>query len=119
MSAARPLPPSSSVPSPPTADAASWVTRLLTDNAKSYTVARVFLRAAETADVRLLHTRPYRPQTNGKAERFIRILQDEWAYARCYRSNEARLRQLPRWLFRCNYRRPHGGIGGVVPASRL
>ena len=93
--------------------------RVLTDNARNYTVARVFLAVADAAHVRLLHTRPYRPQTNGKAERFIQILQNEWAYARPYRSNAERLQQLPRWLYRYNARRPHGGIGGVVPASRL
>lgn len=95
------------------------VRRVLTDNAKGYTVAQRFRAAASAADVRLSHTRPYRPQTNGKAERFIRILQDEWAYARPYRSNAERLRELPRWLYRYNHRRPHGGVGGVVPASRL
>ena len=63
------------------------VRRVLTDNAKAYTVARSFHGAAAAADVRLSHTRPYRPQTNGKAERFIQILQNEWAYARPYRSN--------------------------------
>ena len=92
---------------------------VLTDNAKAYTVARRFLEAAAAADVQLSHTRPYRPQTNGKAERFIQILQDEWAYARPYRSNAERLRELPRWLYRYNHRRPHGGVGGAVPASRL
>ena len=95
------------------------VRRVLTDNAKAYTVARSFHGAAAAADVRLSHTRPYRPQTNGKAERFIQILQNEWAYARPYRSNAERLRQLPRWLYRYNHRRPHGGVGGAVPASRL
>ena len=95
------------------------VRRVLTDNAKAYTVAHSFLGAAAAADVRLSHTRPYRPQTNGKAERFIQILQDEWAYARPYRSNAERLRQLPRWLYRYNHRRLHGGVGGAVPASRL
>ena len=95
------------------------VRRVLTDNARNYTVARVFLAAADAAHVRLLHTRPYRPQTNGKAERFIQTLQNEWAYARPYRSNAERLHQLPRWLYRYNARRPHGGIGGAVPASRL
>ena len=55
------------------------VRRVLTDNAKAYTVARSFHGAAAAADVRLSHTRPYRPQTNGKAERFIQILQNEWA----------------------------------------
>ena len=69
------------------------VRRVLTDNAKADTVARSFQGAAAAADVRLSHTRPYRPQTNGKAERFIQILQNEWAYARPYRSNAERLRQ--------------------------
>ena len=95
------------------------VSRVLTDNAKAYTVSRVFRAAADAAGVELLRTRPYRPQTNGKAERFIQILQHEWAYARPYRSNAERLHQLPRWLYRYNARRPHGGIGGAVPASRL
>ena len=95
------------------------VQRVLTDNAKAYTVARSFRTAAAAAGVELLHTRPYRPQTNGKAERFIQILQNEWAYARPYRSNAERLHELPRWLYRYNHRRPHGGVGGAVPASRL
>jgi transposase InsO family protein len=94
------------------------VRRVLTDNARSYG-SHAFRRVAQTHGVTLKLTRPYRPQTNGKAERFIRILQDEWAYARRYRSNAERLRQLPRWLYRYNVRRPHGGISGAVPASRL
>ncbi len=64
-------------------------------------------------------TRPYRPQINGKAEHFIQILQNEWAHARHYRSNEERLRQLPRWLYYYNYRLPHGGIADLRPADRL
>ena len=95
------------------------VRRVLIDNAKAYTAARSFRDAAAAADVRLRHTRPYRPQTNGKAERFIQTLQNEWAYARPYRSNAERLHALPRWLYRYNARRPHGGIGGAAPASRL
>ena len=63
--------------------------------------------------------RAYRPQTNGKAERFIRIPQDEWLYARSYRSNADRPRELPRWLYRYHYRRPHRGINGAVLTSRL
>ena len=92
---------------------------VLTDNAKAYTVSGDFRGVAAAAGVALRHTRPYRPQTNGKAERFIQTLQNEWAYARPYRSNAERLHQLPRWLYRYNARRPHGGIGGAVPASRL
>ena len=81
-------------------------------------------RACLRTDQIILH----RPSTSGrtpalietgKAERFIQILQNEWAYARPYRSNAERLHQLPRWLYRYNVRRPHGGIGGAVPASRL
>ena len=94
------------------------VRRVLTDNAKSYG-SHAFHRVAEAHGVTLKLTRPYRPQTNGKAERFIQTLQHEWAYARRYRSNDARLHELPRWLYRYNYRRPHGGIGGATPASRL
>ena len=92
---------------------------VLTDNAKAYTVSRDFGAAVAAAGLDLRHTRPYRPQTNGKAERFIQILQNEWAYARPYGSNDERLRALPRWLYRYNHRRPHGGISGAVPASRL
>ena len=95
------------------------VQRVLTDNAMAYTVSSDFREVAAAAGVELLHTRPYRPQTNGKAERFIQILQNEWAYARAYRSNAKRLRALPRWLYRYNRRHPHGGISGAVPASRL
>lgn len=95
------------------------VRRVLTDNAKAYTVSRDFRSTAAARGVELRHTRPYRPQTNGKAERFIQILQNEWAYARPYSSNDERLRALPRWLYRYNHRRPHGGIGGAVPAYRL
>ncbi len=69
--------------------------------------------------ITLKRIQPYRPQTNGKAERFIRTLQAEWAYVRRYRSNPERMRMLDRWLDHYNRTRPHGGIGGSVPASRL
>jgi transposase InsO family protein len=94
------------------------VRRVLTDNAKAYT-SHVFTGAARDAGIALKLTRPYRPQTNGKAERFIQTLQQEWAYARRYHSNDARLRELSGWLNHYNHQRPHGGIGGNVPASRL
>lgn len=94
------------------------VRRVLTDNGKNYT-AREVRAFADTRGIALKLTRPYRPQTNGKAERFIQILQAEWAYARPYHSNAERLAQLQRCLYRYNHRRPHGGINGAVPASRL
>ena len=94
------------------------VRRVLTDNAKAYT-SDVFHETARRREITLKLTRPYRPQTNGKAERFIQTLQHEWAYARRYRSNTARLHQLANWLDHYNQRRPHGGIGGGVPAARL
>ncbi len=95
------------------------VRELLTDNAKNYTAAQVFLEVTAAHGLRHRTTRPYRPQTNGKAERFIQTLQNEWAYLRRYRSNEERLAQLHRWLYRYNHRRPHSGIAGLRPADRL
>jgi transposase InsO family protein len=95
------------------------VDALLTDNGKNYAVSHAVREVVEAHGLWHRLTRPYRPQTNGKAERFIQILQAEWAYARRYRSNDERLRELPRWLYRYNHRRPHGGIGGAAPASRL
>jgi transposase InsO family protein len=94
------------------------VQRVLTDNAKAYR-SHVFTAAAAARGIKLKYTQPYRPQTNGKAERFIQTLQREWAYARRYHSNAQRLRALTNWLNDYNQQRPHGGIGGAVPTSRL
>jgi len=94
------------------------VKRILTDNGGNYR-SRVFAEVADAHSIRLKRTRPYRPQTNGKAERFIRILQNEWAYSREFISNAERLAELPRYLDFYNYTRPHGGISGATPASRL
>ena len=93
------------------------IERILTDRAMAYTLSPVFHQAVATLGARHKTTRPYRPQTNGKAERFIRTLLDEWAYARLYQSNDHRLAQLPRWLTFYNSRRPHTGLGGRPPAS--
>ena len=95
------------------------VEALLTDNGKNYAVSHAVRDVVVAHQLRHRLTRPYHPQTNGKAERFIQILQAEWAYAHRYRSNEERLRELSRWLYRYNHRRPHGGMDGAVPASRL
>ena len=85
---------------------------------KNYT-SHLFRAAASVHGIALKLTRPYRPQTNGKAEAFIKILQNEWAYARKYLSNNERLGELERFMRYYNHRRPHGGIEGAVPASRL
>ena len=69
--------------------------------------------------IRHIRTRPYTPRTNGKAEAFIRILQREWAYAFIYPSSSHRARALPGWLRWYNKHRPHGGIGGHPPISRV
>lgn len=94
------------------------VRSILTDNAKNYT-SHVFKEVAAQAGIQLMRTKPYRPQTNGKAEAFNKILQAEWAYSRPFRSNQERLKEIPRFVAYYNYRRPHGGIGGAKPASRL
>ena len=95
------------------------IERVMTDQARSYTVTKSFARAIGDLGASHLTTRPYRPQTNGKAERFNRTMLDEWAYARLYRSNGARLAALPRWLESYNRRRPHTALGGLPPISRL
>ena len=92
--------------------------RILTDNG-ACSVSRTFASTAAARGVRLKRTRPFRPQTNGKAEAFIKILQAEWAYQRPYHSNRERLDALPVFLVYYNQYRPHGGIGGATPASRL
>ena len=66
-----------------------------------------------------LRTRPYRPQTNGKAERFIQTMLREWAYAATYRTSAHRARALPAWIDYYNHQRPHGALGHKTPASRL
>ncbi|HYM49503.1 MAG TPA: IS481 family transposase [Candidatus Limnocylindrales bacterium] len=91
------------------------IQRVMTDRAFAYTLARPFAAALASLGARHLTTRPYRPQTNGKAERFIRTMLEEWAYAHLYAGNSARLAALPRWIRFYNRRRPHTGIGGLAP----
>lgn len=95
------------------------VERVMTDRALAYTRSQAFRTALTEAGARHLTTRPYRPQTNGKVERFHRTMAEEWAYARPYSSNEVRLAALPRWLDLYNRRRPHTALGGQTPAARL
>ncbi|MGW0615809.1 IS481 family transposase [Streptomyces sp. NPDC002788] len=94
------------------------VERVLTDNGSCYRSRdwRDLLTAAGIAHKR---TRPYRPQTNGKVERFNRTLLDEWAYARPYPSETARREAFPGWLHTYNHHRGHTGLKGQPPASRV
>lgn len=94
------------------------VQRVLTDNGGGY-ISHAFQAVVQAQDVRHKRTRPFRPQTNGKAEAFNKILQAEWAYLRPYTSNAERLALLADFLAYYNHARPHGGIKGVVPSSRL
>ena len=93
------------------------IARVITDNAKVFT-ARAFVQVCEEHGIARRRTRSYRPQTNGKAERFIQTALREWAYSRAYRTSAERERQLPRWLHAYNWHRPHAGIGGDAPISR-
>lgn len=94
------------------------VERVMSDNGSGY-ISRAHAIACRALGVRHTRIRPGRPRTNGKAERFIQTLLDEWAYARLYGSSEERERQLRPFLERYNFRRPHGSLGKKPPASRL
>jgi transposase InsO family protein len=92
------------------------VARVLTDNGSCY---RSHIFAAALGTVVHKRTRPYRPATNGKVERFHRTLLEEWAYARPYASNAEREAAYPAWLHRYNHHRGHTALGGQPPASRV
>jgi transposase InsO family protein len=94
------------------------VQRLMTDNGPAY-VSLAHTLACRALGLRHLRTRPYRPRTNGKAERFIRTLLGGWAYGAIYASSEQRTAALSIWLEHYNYRRPHGALSHHPPAARL
>jgi transposase InsO family protein len=91
---------------------------LMSDNGSAY-IAHAYRQALADLGLRHLRIRPYRPRTNGKAERLIQTLLNEWAYERIYGSSSERTRALPLYLERYNYRRPHGSLGHKPPSSRL
>jgi transposase InsO family protein len=93
------------------------VERLLTDNGSAY-VSALHALACRRLGVRHLRTRPFRPQTNGKAERFIRTLVSGWAYGAIYRSSRERTAALDGWLWYYNHRRRHSALGRQPPVSR-
>jgi transposase InsO family protein len=94
------------------------VERILTDNGGNYR-SHAFRDVAVAAGARLKRTRPYRPQTNGKAEAFNKTLQREWAYVRLYTSNADRRIALPLFLEEYNTARPHTALGGRSPLTRI
>ena len=94
------------------------VTGIMTDNGSCY-VSRRFASACRRLGLRHLRTRPYRPCTNGKAERFIQTLLRGWAYHRAYPTSTQRSLRLPKFLSYYNLRRPHASLGRQTPAARL
>ena len=94
------------------------VERVMTDNGSCYK-SFAFRRLCKRLRLKHVRTRPYTPKTNGKAERFIQTCLREWAYAQAYHHSRQRTQQLPYWLHRYNWHRPHAGIGAKTPISRL
>jgi transposase InsO family protein len=94
------------------------IERLMTDNGSAYK-AHAHAAACRELGLRQIRTRPYRPRTNGKAERFIQTLTNEWAYGRIYGSPAERTAALQLWLDHYNFRRPHGSLSHRAPATRV
>ena len=107
-------------------EAAAWfarhgvrIERILTDNARNYVDSAVFAAAVRSIGARHKRTRPFRPQTNGKAERFIQTMLAEWAYQRPFPTNDARLVALAPWLDHYNHNRSHTALNGLAPMAVL
>jgi transposase InsO family protein len=94
------------------------VRRVLTDNGSAFR-SKNFATACDQLGIKHKFTRAYRPQTNGKAERFIQSALREWAYGFSYRNSFQRTEALDSWIHHYNWHRPHHGIGGLAPMSRL
>jgi transposase InsO family protein len=94
------------------------VARVMTDNGSCYR-AFAFRDACRELGLKHIRTKPYTPKTNGKAERFIQTALREWAYAQAYPTSEHRAAELPAWLHRYNWHRPHGSLHAKPPISRL
>ena len=94
------------------------VERVMTDNGSCYK-SFAFAKACRRLKIKHIRTKPYTPKTNGKAERFIQTALREWAYAKAYETSDQRAADLPTWMHRYNWHRPHGGIHYKPPISRL
>ncbi|TFV48413.1 IS481 family transposase [Bradyrhizobium niftali] len=94
------------------------VERVMTDNGSCYR-SESFRAACKRLGLRQIFTRPDTPKTNGKAERFIQTALREWAYAQAYQNSDQRTAELPNWLHRYNWHRPHGSLKANTPISRL
>lgn len=94
------------------------VERVMTDNGSAY-ASKLFANTVKDAGARHIRTRPFRPQTNGKAERFIQTSLREWAYAKPFRSSAERAADIGPWADGYNLARPHAGIGDISPWQRL
>jgi transposase InsO family protein len=95
------------------------VARVMTDNAFAYTNSRAFQAVLTDLGARHITTRPYRPRTNGKAERFIQTALREWLYAHAYAKSAERAADMPGWLHWYNHHRPHSALKALPPATRL
>ncbi len=100
------------------ADRGVEIKAVMSDNGSAY-ISHAHQKALAQLGLKHLRIKPYRPRTNGKAERFIQTLLNEWAYTRIYGSCAERTKALPLFLDRYNYRRPHGSLRHQPPASRL
>jgi transposase InsO family protein len=94
------------------------IQRVMTDNGSCY-ISGAFRKACKRLGLKHIRTKAYTPKTNGKAERFIQTALREWAYALAYPTSDHRADQLPVWLHRYNWHRPHGSLLSNVPISRL
>lgn len=94
------------------------VERVLSDNGSAYK-SHLWRDTCRDLGIKVKKTRPYRPQTNGKIERFHRTMADGWAFSRFYATESARRNALPAWLHEYNHHRPHTAIGKVPPITRL